>query len=422
MTKTITLTEGELAKLAVINQLIEGLITGDRACEQLRLSARQVRRLKQKVKRGGADGIAHGLRGKPAHNRIAQATLDDATALLREKYPDFKPTFAAEKLAERHEISLSKEKVRQLMAELGLWKPKRKKENGQYHAWRARKEWFGSMEQFDGSYHRWFEDRAEECCLLAAIDDAKSQVTHAEFGTSESVDEVAAFWKKYVAVRGKPLAVYLDKFSTYKINHKNAKDNSELMTQFQRMMEELGIGLVTAHSPEAKGRIERLFGTLQDRLVKELRLAGISTIPEANEFLKTYLPKFNAQFGVAAAKEGDVHRPLNKTECDSLDSIFSIQSKRTVANDFTIRFENRWLQLEKVQPCTVLRNDTVIIEKRLDGTLHIRLRGNYLAFKILPARPEKENGRVTALVPRKERAPWTPPSNHPWRKPFSKSG
>ena len=301
----------------------------------------------------------------------------------------------------------------------GLRKPKKRKENSQYHAWRPRKEWYGQLEQFDGSYHRWFEDRAEECCLLAAIDDAKGTITRAEFGQSESVVEVAGFWKGYAVEKGKPQAIYLDKFSTYKINHKSAKDNHELMTQFQRMMKELGIDLITAHSPEAKGRIERLFGTLQDRLVKELRLAGISTIPEANQFLKNiFIPMYNAKFGVVAAQEGDLHRLLTDNEYDNLDAICSVQSMRRVRNDFTVQFESQWFQFEKAQPCTVLRNDTVLIERRLDGTLHIRLRGKYLSFRALPAKPEKAKERITALVPEKERAPWVPPANHPWRKPF----
>ena len=419
MTKNITLTEEELFKYETITKLIGGTITIKQAREQLGLSARQIKRLKRRVADHGADGIVHGLRGKPGNKRMAQTTLDEASKLLTEKYADFGPTFATEKLKEIHGIALSDERVRMLMASMGLWKPKKKKENGQYRAWRQRKEWFGSLEQFDGSYHRWFEERAEECCLLASIDDAKGEITRAEFGQSESVVEASSFWKGYVVERGKPLAIYLDKYSTYKINHKSAKDNHELMTQFQRMMQSLDITLITAHSPEAKGRIERLFGTLQDRLVKELRLAGISTIPEANIFLRdVFIPKFNVQFGVPAAQEGDLHRPVTDTEQKNLDAIFSIQKTRRVRNDFTIQFENQWLQLEKVQPCTVCRNDAVVIERRLDGTIHVRLRGKYLSFHPLPAKPEKASERITALVPKKEKVSWVPPANHPWRKPF----
>lgn len=415
MTKNITLTKEELFKFEIVTKLIGGAIAIKQAREQLGLSARQIKRLKRRVADHGATGVVHGLRGKHSNNRIAQTAIEEASVLLKEKYADFGPTFAAEKLKEIHGIALSDERVRTLMTELNLWKPKRRKENREYRAWRPRKEWYGAMEQFDGSYHHWFEDRADECCLLAAIDDATGRITRAEFGRSESVVEVAAFWRGYVAKHGKPQSVYLDKFSTYKINHKNATDNHELMTQFQRMMQSLGVNLIAAHSPEAKGRIERLFGTLQDRFVKELRLAGISTIPEANRFLETFVPKFNAQFEVAAVGEGDLHRPLTESEKNNLDAIFSVQSVRRVRNDFTIQFENQWLQLEKIQPCTVLRNDAVVIEGRLDGTLHIKLRERYLVFTILPARPEKVRERIIALVPRK---PWKPPESHPWRKPF----
>lgn len=416
MTQTITLTEQELFKFEIITKLIGKAVSLAYAREKLGLSARQIKRLKRRVTDHGADGVVHGLRGKPGNHTIQEATIATATNLLKEKYFDFGPTFASEKLKDIHGIVLSDERVRTLMTELDLWKPKRRKENRGYHAWRPRKEWFGAMEQFDGSYHRWLEDRGEECCLLASIDDATGRITRAEFGQSESVREVSSFWRGYVLTHGKPIAIYLDKFSTYKINHKNAVDNHGLMTQFQRMMKALGITLITAHSPEAKGRIERLFGTLQDRLVKELRLAEISTIPEANMFLKTFIPKFNAQFEVVAAQEGNLHRLLADDEKNHLDAIFSIQSTRTVRNDFTIQFENQWIQLEKIQPCTVLRNDAVLIEQWLDGALHIRMRKHYLVFKILPVRPEKTSERITALVPGKE--PWKPPANHPWKKPF----
>lgn len=419
MATTITMTESELAKLNIINKLIEGSVTECCASEQLGLSTRQVRRLKRSVIECGATGIVHGLRGRPSNRIISQTTIDDATALLTERYADFKPTFATEKLG-CHAIVLSKERVRQLMTTLGLWKPKSRRANGAYRSWRPRKEQYGAMEQFDGSYHRWFENRADECCLLAAIDDATGRITKAEFGTSESVVEVAHFWKSYLRTHGKPVAIYLDKFSTYKINHKHAADNHELMTQFQRMTKEFGIALITAHSPEAKGRVERLFQTLQDRLVKELRLAGIRTIPQANTFLATvFIPQFNAQFSVIPVDASDAHRPLTAVEQGNLDATFSIQSTRRVANDFTVRFENQWLQLKKIQPCTVLRKDAVLLERRLDGTLHMRLRGKYLAFHILPERPPKTHERVTALVPKKERRQWKPSADHPWKKRYS---
>ena len=380
----IILTEEEFFKFEIITKLIGGSTAIEQAREQLGLSTRQIKCLKRCVIDHGAEGAVHGLRGKPAHNRTMQTTADDASKLLKERYPDSGPTFAAEKLNDIHDIASSKERVRILMTKLG---------------------------------HHWFEDRVDECCLLAAIDDATGRITKAEFGMSEGIEEASSFWEDCAMKRGKPQGVYLDKCGTYGTSHKNAVDNHELMTRFRRMMKELDVRLITAHSPEAKGRIERLFGTLQDGLAKGLRLASIGTIPEANIFLETLVPKFNAQFEAVAAGEGDLHRPLAENEKENLDAIFSIQSTRKVRNDFTIQFENQRLQLEKTQPCAVLRNDAVFIEQRLDHTLHIRLRKHYLVFKILPTRPEKIHKRVTALVPRK---PWRPSENHPWKKTFKR--
>jgi hypothetical protein len=214
------------------------------------------------------------------------------------------------------------------------------------------------MEQFDGSYHHWFENRycdelgdSIEVCLLASIDDATGRITRAQFTKNEGVVAVFEFWKEYILDIGKPLSIYLDKFSTYKINHKAAVDNYEFMTQFQRAMLDLGINLISAHSPEAKGRVERLFLTLQDRLVKEMRLANISTPEEGNRFLKeVFLPKFNSRFAVVPLREGDVHKKLSEIDIKNLNRIFSVQSTRRINNDFTIQFKNHWYQLTELQP------------------------------------------------------------------------
>lgn len=271
------------------------------------------------------------------------------------------------------------------------------------------------MEQFDGCYHKWFEERAPECCLLASIDDAEGKITRAEFKDNEGIKPVFGFWKEYTEEKGAPVSVYLDKFSTYKINHKAAEDNSELMTQFEKAMSELNIKLITAHSPEAKGRIERLFQTLQDRLVKEMRLRKISDKETANVFLKNeFIPWFNQKFAVLARGNKDLHRKLNEKELKNLDSIFSVRSKRKIHNDFTIRFKNHWFQLKETQPCLVLKKDEVIIEERLDGSIMIKLKEKYLDFTSLPERPQKININVPALT--RVKSSWKPPVNHPWRK------
>lgn len=413
---TITMTTRELSRYEVIKQLVAQKINGTEAAKRLGLSVRQVKNLKRRVRERGPQGIIHGNRGRPSNRTMSPQTAEQAKKIVSRLYRDFKPGFAAEKLAENHGITMSGEKLRQLMASWGFWKPKPRKQNKEYRAWRPRKECFGEMEQFDGSYHAWFEDRAEPCCLLLSIDDAQGVITKAEFGNSESVKEVFGFWLQYVKGQGKPRTIYLDKYSTYKNIQAAARDNPELLTQFQRAMGSLNIELITAHSPQAKGRVERVFATLQDRLVKEMRLAGISAIPEANRFLETYLLRFNAQFGVQAAKRGNAHRKLVAQEHLELPHIFSVHSTRQVANDFTLRFKSQWIQLEQKQPVLVRRKETVLMEEWLDGSLHILLRGKELNFQILSGRPRKIQVPVPALTT--ARPSWKPPADHPWRKQF----
>lgn len=412
------MTKRELFKYETVKQVVDKMITALAAAKKLGITRRHVQRLKLKADEG-AEAFIHGNRGQPGNRGIDPKVIEKAAKLLKEKYEDFKPTFAAEKLSEEHGIKMSKEKARTLMTSLGLWKPKPRKENGEYRSWRPRKEFVGEMQQFDGSYHHWFEERAPECCLLTSIDDASGRITKAVFGLNEGVAEVSKFWKEYVLEKGKPVSIYLDKYSTYKVNHKNAVDNEKLLTKFQVMVNDIDVRLITAHSPQAKGRVERLFGTLQDRLVKELRLAGISDMKAANVFLEKFIPSFNDRFGVIPMKREDVHRQLLSDEKKNIDSIFSVKETRKIGNDFTVRFEGVWLQLEEIQSATVLRHDTVVLEKRLGGTLHMSLRGKYLSFKALPERPEKTK-RITALVQTKQPRTWViPPKDHPWRRNFN---
>ncbi len=221
-----------------------------------------------------------------------------------------------------------------------LWQPKPRKRVKHKHLWRARKDNFGEIEQFDGSYHHWFGK--EESCLLLAVDDATGKITHARFDYNEGVVAVFKFWIEYFKKNGRPVAIYLDKFSTYKINHRNAVDDKDLITQFERATKEIGIKLITANSPQAKGRVERMNKTLQDRLAKELRLAKITTIERANEFLKIYIPLFNSKFAGVPERRANLHRPLNETAKARLPQVFSIQKKRVVCNNYTVRFNNKY--------------------------------------------------------------------------------
>ncbi|MCK4554305.1 ISNCY family transposase [Candidatus Parcubacteria bacterium] len=414
--KLISMSKKELSRYEIINDLIGGKINGTDASKQIGVSVRHIKRLKSKVGEYGAEGLKHKSRGRAGNRKLDAEIVKKAEKYLKEKYPNFKPTFASEKLYENHNIKLGREKVRLIMAEMGLWKPKPRKQPKKRHVWRARKDNYGEMQQFDGSYHIWFGN--EESCLLLSVDDATGKITHAKFDYNEGVIAVFKFWLEYFEKNGLPLSIYLDKFSTYKINHKNAVDNKDLITQFERAMNQVGGNLITAHSPEAKGRVERMNGTLQDRLVKELKLAGITTIEDANGFLKEYIPKFNAKFAVAPNRRADLHKKLSETAKEKLPQIFSIQDQRKVMNDYTIMFENKFFQLNEKQPTTVYKKDTVIIEKHLNGDVKINLKEHYLDYTELPERPKKIiNIKLAALTIRKQ-SNWKPPADHPWRRQF----
>ena len=414
--KLISMTEKELSKLKIINSLIDKKINGTDASKQTCLSLRHVKRLKADVIKYGPEALVHKSRGRMGNRKLKAEILEEVERILKEKYYDFGPTFASEKLEEIHNININKETVRKIMANLGLWKPKSKKNKSKWHVWRARKDNYGEMQQFDGSYHVWFGN--EESCLLLSVDDASGKITHAKFDYNESTVAVFGFFKEYFLKNGLPLSIYLDKFSTFKINHKNAVDNKDMITQFQRAMHQIGIKPITAHSAEAKGRVERMFKTLQDRLVKELRLAGITTIEEANRFLQDYIIKFNAKFAVVANRRKNLHKQLNKEVKNSLDQILSVQNTRVVNNDYTIRFNTKYFQLDRKQATTVYKKDKVIVEERLSGEIKFRLRDAYLNYIILPERPKKEIDIKLPALTRKIQGAYKPPIDHPWRKQF----
>jgi len=414
--KLICMTEKELARHNVMENLITGQINGTDAAKQMALSVRQTKRLKARFIQKGAPGLIHGNRGRESNRKLSDCLVERAKKHLKERYYDFGPTFASEKLSQNHKITINKETLRIVMSEMGLWRIKSRKNPKHKHFWRPRKENFGEMEQFDGSYHQWFGQ--EESCLLLAIDDATGKITYGEFKEHESVKEVFGFWLGYLQTNGLPLSIYLDKFSTYKINHKNAVDNSEMLTQFQRAMNQTGVKLIVAHSPQAKGRIERMFETLQDRLVKELRLANITTIGQANNFLQKYTPQFNNKFAVVPAKRANLHKELSQTIKEKLPQIFSVQNERRVNNDYTIMFKKRFFQLDDAQSTSVYKKDAVIVEEHLNGEIKINVKGHYLNYWELPARPKKQININLPVITTRKPTGWKPPLDHPWRRPF----
>lgn len=410
------LTALETERYDIVRACIDRDITNKEASVRLGVSERQVQRLKRSVEKEGKDGVVHGLKGHAAHNATSEKITKKVTAFFKKKkHADFGPTFAQEKLSQ-DKVTLNRETLRLIMVKADFWKVKKRGGPDIHREWRERKDMYGEMIQFDGSYHDWFENGKEQC-LLGAIDDATSGITKAIFEDNEGVRAVFRFWWSYVEAHGRPGTIYLDKFSTYKVNHVNAEDNANFLTQFERAMKTLDIKVICANSPQAKGRIERLFGTLQDRLVKEMRLVDARCKKEANTFIsKTYIKDHNRRFGVKAKVPGDVHRPLTDAMKKNISSIFSIHSIRRVNNDYTIQFKTYWYQLSATQKTTIYKNDKVRIEEHLDDTLHILKNEVELTYSKLPERPPTVRMKVTALTREKPR--FVPPANHPWRKDF----
>lgn len=416
MANYITMSSKEIKKHDIIKKIITKELNGNQASQLLNLSTRQIRRLKAKVRRQGIKGLVHGNRGKPSNRQVPIKEKQKIITLLHQHYYDFGPLLASEKLEECHQIKRDRSTISSIMVAEGLWRPHVKKKE-LHRSWRERKACKGELIQYDGSYDHWFENRGEKCCLLASIDDADSEVK-AKFDNHEGVEPTFDYWREYIERQGKPYAIYVDKFSTYSMNHKLAQENSDTLTQFERAMEELNIGIVHAKSPQAKGRVERIFKTLQDRLIKELRLKNIATIKEANEFLEQYfLPKFNAKFMVEARNKADLHKPLSELERKKLDSIFSRHYERVVNNDFTISYQKQYYQLEKNQPVTICKQDKVTIEERLNQPIKIKLRGKYLNYQLLPQKPAKistKEKQLNWVIPKQ--TTYTPPADHPWRQ------
>lgn len=418
----LPMSKKEVNRYDVMKRLLRKEMNGSEAAQLLKLTSRQVRRLKSRIKALGATGLIHKARGRKGNRALPENERARIASLLHKRYADFKPTFASEKLGELHNIHHDPKTIRSIMIAEGLWKPKQKRANDAHRQWRERKARFGEMEQFDGSYEHWFEDRGPECCLLAAIDDATGTITRAQFDCHEGVLPVFGFWKGYVADHGKPRSIYLDKLSTYKQSSDIAKQNHDALSQFERAMTDVGIEPIPAGSPQAKGRIERLFGTLQDRLVKELRLANISSIEAANEFLAAvFIPKFNQRFGVAPRSTGNLHASLSPKERARLDRTFSRHTSRIVRSDFTVSYHNQWYQLAEHQPVTVCKKDSVIIEEHTDGEIKIRRRDACLSYAIIPKGAPKQKAPLWVLAasaPKSvsRRTPVKPAPDHPWRR------
>ncbi|MCE3224977.1 MAG: Integrase core domain protein [Nitrospira sp.] len=372
----------------------------------LGLTPRHIRRLIERVQQAGDQGLAHQGRGKPSNRRIPETVKAKGLKLYAQRYGDFGPTLAAEKLAERHGIAVSAETLRGWLLATGVTHFRRRKRP--HRAWRARKAHPGELVQLDGSHHDWFEGRGARCVLMAYIDDASSRV-FARFYDHEGTIPAMDSFTRYVMQYGVPLALYADKHTTYQSPAEPTGEErlagTKPQSQFGRALSELGVELIAAHSPQAKGRVERLFNTMQDRLVKELRLAGIGTIEAANRFVEAWLPSYNRRFAVQPAHAADLHRP--PPAGGDLNRILCIKTSRCLRRDWTVVHHR---QLYQVQ--TNVRAAHVIVEDRVDGTMRITHNGRPLHYHAIPARPERVAEPHKAPVPRR---PVKPTAAHPWR-------
>ena len=331
----IMMTQEELKRLHIVKKVLARELKQTEASEKLDLSLRQTGRITKRVREEGDKGIAHKSRGQPSHNKIPDSIKNKVLGLCRGKYKGFGPTFAAEKLFERDKIRISDETLRNWLIAEGLWQLRRK--GRKHRRWRQRKYHYGEMIQWDGSHHDWLEGRGPKCVLIGQIDDATNKKS-GQFYPIEGTLPAFASLKRYINKQGIPHSIYLDKHCTYKSPKKptieDELNNREFLSQFERAAKELGAEIIHANSPQAKGRIERSFKTDQDRLVKEMCLAGINTIEGANKFLRGYWPKHNRRFTVTALKQADMHRPVPQGM--DLDAILCRRTEHPLRNDFTI--------------------------------------------------------------------------------------
>jgi hypothetical protein len=397
----------ELGRVSVIRQTMEKQLTQVKAGALLGLTPRHIRRLIARVAQAGAQGLAHRGRGKPSNRRLPEKLKTKALKLYEKQYGDFGPTLAAEKLAEHQGVTLSDETLRGWLLAKGVTHFRRRKRP--HRAWRERKAQVGELVQLDGSHHDWLEGRGPRCVLMAYIDDASSRV-FARFYEYEGTIPAMDSFHRYIRQYGIPLAIYADKHTTYQSPSPPTVDDQlagvKPTSQFGRALGELGVALIPAHSPQAKGRVERLFKTFQDRVIKEMRLAEVSTLETANRFLEGYLPIYNRRFGVRPAQAADLHRP--RPAHRELDRSLCLKTTRCLRRDWTVAHHGQLYQVH-----TNVRATHVMVEERVDGTMRITHHGRPLDYHAIPARPERVAEPPKDQVPRR---PVTPRPDHPWRR------
>src|ERR1700693_2419752 len=430
-TERIALSQEERDRLHLLRELERGELRQVAAAQRMKLTDRQVRRLLQRLREQGDRAVIHGLRGRPSNRKFAVSFQRKVLARVGQRYADFGPTLAAEHLAQEG-LALSRETLRNWMTQAAFWRPRRQRVK-KIHVWRERRASFGELVMQDSSPFRWLEDRGPACQLIAVIDDATSRI-HAQFVEHDTTEENLRTLGGWLRRYGRPVAHYTDKNSIFRSNRPAAISEqlrgARAHSQFGRALQELGIEWIAAQSPQAKGRIERLFATLQDRLVKEMRLAGIASIAAANRFLETrFLPEWEQRFTVAPRNPRNSHRPLGRAQ--RLDEILSVRAVRKVAQDHTVSWEGKLWGVPREEVCAGLRGAAVEIEHRLDGSYWLRYRNRYLHLrpcpKPLPQSATPSSLRLpgladtTAKRKNKIKPKYHVPADHPWRRPWKRT-
>jgi len=410
METELAMTIKEADRYSIMNQIRTRKLKIKEASHVLGISYRQARRLWQRYKKEGPKGLISKRKGRPSNHQMACGIKEKALTLVTEKYADYGPTLAAEKLHEKHSLILSKETLRQLMIQEGLWKAKKEKKR-KAHPRRTRRSCMGELVQIDGSYHRWFEDRAEKCCLLVCVDDATSQIMYMRFCKTESTDDYFETVRAYLREHGRPKAFYSDKHSIFRVNMKGREEND---TSFHRALKELDIELICAHSPQAKGRVERANGVLQDRLIKELREEGISSIEEGNAYLETFRKKYNQKFGKEPADEKDVHRALLPSH--NLDMILVEKSQRVISKDLSFSYKTVLYQIDSSYR-NRLSGKLIDIHEKNGELKFTGINGKPLKIKIWQEKVVKGPKVLDAkgLEMLWHSKPKKPGKHHPWR-------
>jgi len=411
----VEMSQRERDVLKVMQPVLDGQRTQAEAARLLKRSVRQIRRIQQKLATGGDAALIHGLRGQPSNHRHDPTLRQRVLKAYRSRYPDFGPTLACEKLAEE-ELHVGVETLRRWLLAAGLWE--RRRHRDPHRCRRPRRRCFGELVQMDASIHDWLEGRGEDVVLITMLDDATGRLA-ARFYPAGTVEAHMDLLERWLRKYGRPLALYTDRHSIFEPHEKGQPlADPDAETQFGRALRELDVELIRAHSPQAKGRVERSFGTAQDRWVKELRLAKARTCTRANAVLERLVPNHNFRFARPARMPRDAHRRLGAGH--RLESILSIQVERVVSNDYVVRWANRHYQLlPPVYPGE--RGARVVIEQHLDGSMAIRFGTRYLAYREIVATEPAARGREVVArhsegSNKKPSKVWRPPADHPWRK------